>query len=175
MTFSFFFSFTITFYPNLLASVAAFVVSTYYFSGNNPFDLRKCDIFSLGASIYEIVRGKRLPQRGKEWHALRDGLVEFPKNKMENEEECDNQQPILISKELEIMLRKMMSSNPKDRPNARELLESPLLQTERELRLAKAEALLKSHEALQMQREQQKLLGNFESLSAPKMKRSITM
>jgi len=30
-------------------------------------DLKKCDIFSLGASIYEVVQGKRLPQRGKEW------------------------------------------------------------------------------------------------------------
>ena len=134
----------------------------------------------MGASIYEIVRGKRLPQRGEEWHALRNGQIEFPTNKMKNEEGCneegcDDLQPILISKELETMLRKMMSSNPKDRPNARELLSSPLLQTERELRLARAEALLKSHEARQMLHEQQKLLVHIEKFSAPKMKRSVTM
>ena len=31
------------------------------FDPRNPLDLRKCDIFSLGASMYEIIRGVRLP------------------------------------------------------------------------------------------------------------------
>ena len=50
------------------------------YDSNNPFDLRKCDIFSLGASIYEVVRGVRLPQRGDEWHALRNGTLHFSTN-----------------------------------------------------------------------------------------------
>jgi hypothetical protein len=43
----------------------------------------------------------------------------------------------------------MMAENPKDRPTAREILRHPLLQTETEQRLARAEALLKSHEMKQ--------------------------
>lgn len=35
-------------------------------------DLTKCDIFSLGATAYEICRGTPLPPNGDEWHALRD-------------------------------------------------------------------------------------------------------
>eukprot|EP01102_Stenamoeba_stenopodia_P005172 TRINITY_DN1568_c0_g1_i1.p1 TRINITY_DN1568_c0_g1~~TRINITY_DN1568_c0_g1_i1.p1 ORF type:complete len:509 (+),score=51.34 TRINITY_DN1568_c0_g1_i1:165-1691(+) len=40
-----------------------------------PIMLQKCDIFSLGASIYEIARGKLLPDRGEEYHALRRGEI----------------------------------------------------------------------------------------------------
>jgi len=36
-------------------------------------DLPKSDIFSLGASVYELARGKALPRKGKQWSELRNG------------------------------------------------------------------------------------------------------
>ncbi|EKU22084.1 wee1-like protein kinase [Nannochloropsis gaditana CCMP526] len=40
---------------------------------DGPKDLTKCDIFSLGATVYEMGRGRALPPNGEEWHALRSG------------------------------------------------------------------------------------------------------
>ena len=45
-------------------------------SGDIP-DLTKADIFSLGATVYEILRGRILPGNGPEWHEIRDGVVEI--------------------------------------------------------------------------------------------------
>lgn len=36
-------------------------------------DLTKCDIFSLGATMYEVCSGRSLPDCGDEWHAIRNG------------------------------------------------------------------------------------------------------
>lgn len=36
-------------------------------------DLKKCDMFSLGASIYEICSGEPLPGEGEAWQSLRNG------------------------------------------------------------------------------------------------------
>jgi len=38
-------------------------------------DLPKSDIYSLGASVYELARGKPLPLKGKEWGDLRNGRI----------------------------------------------------------------------------------------------------
>ena len=159
---------------------------------------------------YEIVRGVRLPQRGKEWHSLRDGLLQFSTGTGDTGDTGDTEdtedtgdtgsttqekastlnilKPIEISIELETMLRKMMAPNPKDRPTARELLRHPLLQTESEQRLARAEALLKSHEARQQQQLQQQQLQQPQQSqqsqqlpqrerlpSQPRLKRAVTM
>ena len=147
---------------------------------------------------YEIVRGVRLPQRGKEWHSLRDGLLQFStgtgdtgdtgSTTQEKASTLNILKPIEISIELETMLRKMMAPNPKDRPTARELLRHPLLQTESEQRLARAEALLKSHEARQQQQLQQQQLQQPQQSqqsqqlpqrerlpSQPRLKRAVTM
>ena len=40
---------------------------------DGPKDLTKCDVFSLGATVYEICRGRPLPPNGPEWHAIRSG------------------------------------------------------------------------------------------------------
>ena len=93
------------------------------YDSNNPFDLRKCDIFSLGASIYEVVRGVRLPQRGDEWHAMRNGTLHFPTNTNPPSvlttpavataaaaaaaAAKPHQEPISISTELEQIIRKV--------------------------------------------------------------------
>ena len=92
------------------------------YDSNNPFDLRKCDIFSLGASIYEVVRGVRLPQRGDEWHAMRNGTLHFSTNTnppsvlttpavattaVAAAAAKPHQEPISISTELEQIIRKV--------------------------------------------------------------------
>ena len=38
---------------------------------NNEIDLTKADIFSLGISIFKMMKGGDLPSNGLEWHALR--------------------------------------------------------------------------------------------------------
>jgi hypothetical protein len=42
-------------------------------------DLTKCDIFSLGMTIYEIVSKEPLPMNGPKWQELRTGNVKIPK------------------------------------------------------------------------------------------------
>ncbi|CAG9316907.1 unnamed protein product [Blepharisma stoltei] len=70
-------------------------------------DLTKSDIFSLGATIYEIMRGKQLPMNGKEWHDIRNGELKFVND---------------FSWELKEAIRKMMNKSPEIRPSAEELL-----------------------------------------------------
>lgn len=38
-------------------------------------DLTKCDIFSLGCTVYEIILGEKLPKNGSEWIAIREGKL----------------------------------------------------------------------------------------------------
>lgn len=38
-------------------------------------DLTKCDVFSLGCTVYEIILGEKLPKNGKEWIAIREGKL----------------------------------------------------------------------------------------------------
>ena len=42
----------------------------------SPKDLTKCDIFSLGATLYELCLGKSLPTCGDEWQDLRNGKLD---------------------------------------------------------------------------------------------------
>ena len=46
--------------------------------GSGPRDLTKCDVFSLGATAFELVRRAPLAANGPAWHALRDGAAAFP-------------------------------------------------------------------------------------------------
>ena len=43
-----------------------------------PPSLTPADIFALGASAFEMMSAKALPSRGRKWHALREGKVDFP-------------------------------------------------------------------------------------------------
>ena len=73
------------------------------------YDLTKCDIFSLGITCYEISSGISVKGCGDEWHALRSDCIPFPDN---------------FPTELTGILKKMMQSNPQNRPEASECLEN---------------------------------------------------
>jgi len=85
-------------------------------------DLTKCDLFSLGATAYELVQAQPLPANGPLWHALRDGppSLTFSDSK--------------VPAALDAVVRDMMRPQPADRPTADDLLkrvpelQSPLQQ-----------------------------------------------
>ena len=84
-------------------------------------DLTKADIFSLGATCYEIMSGKLLPINGPVWHKIRNGELEY----------CEK-----FSSEINDCVKKMMHSDPLLRPNVEELLDSVLL-SEKQLQVKK--------------------------------------
>mmetsp|Transcript_27430 Transcript_27430/g.54872 ORF Transcript_27430/g.54872 Transcript_27430/m.54872 type:complete len:780 (-) Transcript_27430:89-2428(-) len=71
-------------------------------------DLTKCDIFSLGATVYEVCSGKPLPSNGQHWQDLRNGLLSgIPFSKS----------PCLFA-----IIKDMMHPDPDKRPTASDLL-----------------------------------------------------
>jgi wee1-like protein kinase len=86
-------------------------------------DLTKADMFSLGATFYEIIRGKELPKNGEEWHQIR------------SEDLCIAGK---YSDEFTAVVRSLLSRDPAARPSADYLLDTFLLsQTKQELRRLK--------------------------------------
>jgi len=83
-------------------------------------DLTKCDIFSLGATLYETCT-KPLPSSGPQWHDIRNFVLEK-----------------FTPHDLFLIIQEMLDKNPNNRPSAKELLSRrPLLSTqEKELILA---------------------------------------
>ena len=71
----------------------------------NP-DLTKADIFAIGLTLYELAKGSSLPEKGEEWHDIRNGTLK----------------QIFYSKEFIDLIKKMIHPNPKMRPSAREIL-----------------------------------------------------
>jgi serine/threonine protein kinase len=113
-------------------------------------DLTKCDLFSLGISgtslcpltpptlpphftsltlffsVFELYSRQSLEPNGDHWHALRDGIIDFPlplntasasASPTEQQQEQE-QQEHLIS-----LITQLMSPDPKDRPSAQHCLE----------------------------------------------------
>jgi serine/threonine protein kinase len=75
-----------------------------------PSDLTKCDIFSLGITVYEIVAGQEMvPLNGPLFHELRSGKLPAP--------------PHGISLELTTILQDMMAPDPLNRPSAQRCLD----------------------------------------------------
>ncbi|XP_042459200.1 wee1-like protein kinase isoform X6 [Zingiber officinale] len=72
--------------------------------------LDKVDIFSLGASVYELVKGSPLPDSGPQFSNLREGKI-----------------PLLpgYTIQFQTLLKAMMDPDPLKRPSAKEILEHP--------------------------------------------------
>ena len=82
-----------------------------------PLDLTKADIFSLGASVYELCKGSPLAGDGdtdendlSEWHELRAGCLDVHVSS-------------LYSNELMSFIRQMITANPLERPSASEVVD----------------------------------------------------
>ncbi|KAI7728870.1 hypothetical protein M8C21_029785 [Ambrosia artemisiifolia] len=79
---------------------------------NDNYDhLDKVDIFSLGATIYEIIRGSTLPDSGPYFQNLREGKL-----------------PLLPghSVQFQNILKAMLDPDPLRRPSAKELVANPI-------------------------------------------------
>ncbi|KAL7543181.1 hypothetical protein ACHAXR_012467 [Thalassiosira sp. AJA248-18] len=81
----------------------------------NPKDLTKCDIFSLGATMYQVISGRPLPACGQEWQDLRNGKLPPLPGAMP----C-----------LNAIIREMMHPDPDRRPSATDLLSREALRCE---------------------------------------------
>lgn len=89
-------------------------------------DLTKCDIFSLGATIYQICAGRPLPANGPEWHDLRSGHLPL-----------DAPTALPTPLEMSSMIQEMMHPDAWQRPPAAQLLERrQLLSEERKALIA---------------------------------------
>lgn len=80
-------------------------------SGDRTADLTKSDIFSLGASMYEICLGRPLPMNGDEWQDIRAGRLS----------------PLPCDHEMAALVRRMMDPCAANRPTAAGLLQHPQL------------------------------------------------
>jgi len=76
----------------------------------DEIDLKKCDIFSLGMTAFELLTDHNAPPNGDEWHQLRNGKLDLL-------EAIPG-----ISQRLKMLIRKMLGKNPFERPSAQELL-----------------------------------------------------
>ena len=80
-------------------------------------DLTKCDIFSLGCTVYQISLNIQLPAHGDGWLAIRSGQI----------------LPVPGAPNLTQLIRTMMQPEPSARPSAQQLLHNhnhPQLQSE---------------------------------------------
>ncbi|KAK4357271.1 hypothetical protein RND71_022881 [Anisodus tanguticus] len=81
---------------------------------NENYDhLDKVDIFSLGAAIYELIRGSPLPESGPHFLNLREGKL-----------------PLLPGHSLQFqnLLKAMMDPDPTRRPSAKGLVDNPIFE-----------------------------------------------
>jgi len=86
----------------------------------NSVDRARCDIFSLGATMYRICLGRELPGSGDEWNDIRNDKLD----------ELNGTHP-----ELKRYIADMMHSDPSKRPTAEELLTREFLLSDQEKQL----------------------------------------
>lgn len=111
-------------------------------------DLTKSDIFSLGATLYEICLGRgplSLPSHGPEWQAMRHGtLLPMPHTALD----------------LQAILREMMAPDRRNRPSAEELLKKrQLLSEEQRQLIVERNKVTVANMALDAQMQRFKLLS----------------
>ncbi|KAK1292931.1 Wee1-like protein kinase [Acorus calamus] len=84
--------------------------------------LDKVDIFSLGATIYELVKGSALPESGPQFSNLREGKITLlPGYPMQ----------------IQSLLKVMMDPDPVRRPSAKEIVENSIFDRARTIAKAK--------------------------------------
>jgi len=116
-------------------------------SGNHR-DLTKCDIFSLGITMYEIVLGCALPVDGQEWQDLRAGKLSAT---------------LHTQPDLQNIIKSMMHPDANQRPNAAELLtRRQLLSEEQKLLILEQNRVREANTALAFQEER------FRKIHSPK-------
>lgn len=83
-------------------------------NGTGLIDLKSADVFSLGATIYELMLGRQLGAGGEagsiEWHSIRDGQLDE-----------DLVRSGLFSPTLFSLVKRMVDPNPQCRPCAQEV------------------------------------------------------
>jgi len=123
-------------------------------------DLTKSDVFSLGASLYEVCLGRPLPANGDEWQRIRAGIL-YPMPH--------------ISQDLRKLIIEMMNPEASQRPTAKHLLQRRQLMSEEQQQLLternKAE---KANMALAAHQKQTFERFKIEKPSRRKMVRSST-
>ncbi|CAF3908556.1 unnamed protein product [Adineta steineri] len=94
-------------------------------SNSKQLNLGKCDIFSLGLTLYVCATNREMPKQGNEWQQLRLNIIQY----LHTISHCSMQFN-------ELILGRMCNVDPNQRPSAYELLlnptASPLLPTSRE-------------------------------------------
>jgi wee1-like protein kinase len=83
-------------------------------SGDRNCDLTKSDVFSLGATMYELCLRRPLPMNGQEWQDIRAGRLS---------EDLDK----VVDAELASIIRRMMDVVSLNRPSPLSLLKHPQL------------------------------------------------
>ena len=84
---------------------------------NSSRVIRQCDIFSLGATMYEVCSRQPLPSCGQDWQDLRHGILPLIPGTMPS---------------LNGIIKEMMHPDPDKRPSATELLSRDTLRATHE-------------------------------------------
>ena len=102
-------------------------------------DLTKSDIFSLGATLYEICRGQPLPLNGPEWQEMRHGQFQHI-----------FEDGVAADGDLIKFIHQMMHADFRHRPSASDLLQHPkLLSDDQKALLAERHKVQQANLALQ--------------------------
>ena len=111
--------------------------------GSGGADRSKCDIFSLGMTMLELITLDELPSNGDGWLALRQGKLP----------------PLPVSAELSSLVASMLAPEPSERPSCDTLLEKVHQKLKTQKRKRKIDKLSKGEKRLfaQMQEKEKRM------------------